>query len=137
MLTSDAEDYCAFILSKEPRPFRRHSHQFHDAEEPRIVIIENSGKTRMERLDILIYSTSSCIAVSSPKSTDDTEIFGQPLNAIMNVPDGEFAIYMQSLTFEGKVGKVGYIRQALRIEEGMPNASHQCVTAATPDTQKL
>lgn len=86
----------------------------------------------MERLDILIYSPTSCIAVSSPRSTDDTELCGQPLNAIMNVPDGEFAICMQSLTFEGKVG---YVRQALRIEEGMPNASHQWVTAATPGTQ--
>lgn len=27
MLTSDAEDYCAFILSKEPRPFRRQSYR--------------------------------------------------------------------------------------------------------------
>lgn len=71
----------------------------------------------MERLDILIYSPISCIAVSSPKSTDDTELCGQPLNAIMNVPDGEFAICMQSLTFEGKVG---YVRQALRLKKACP-----------------
>lgn len=44
----------------------------------------------------------------------------------MNVPDGEFAICMQSLTFEDIVG---YVRKALRIEEAMPNAS-------TPGTQR-
>ncbi|KAG5934102.1 hypothetical protein E4U60_004069 [Claviceps pazoutovae] len=65
----------------------------------RTVIIED-----LRKANVLIYSPKKLHRRLFPKSTVHTELRGQPLSAIMNVPDGDFATCTQSLTFEDIVG---------------------------------